>query len=200
MKIAVLASGSGSNLQAIIDNVQCNFLPVEIAMVLSNKADSYALERAKKAGIKTATLSHKDFGSREDYDAKIVELLKAEGVEAVILAGYMRLVTPVLLDAFPNMVLNIHPALLPSFPGIHGQRDAFNYGVKVSGCTVHFVDAGMDSGPIILQAPVPVLDTDDEDALAARILEQEHMIYSLAIRLLAQGKLTIDGRRVIIAD
>ncbi len=200
MKIAVLASGSGSNLQSIIDNVNIGYLPVEIAVVLSNKADAYALERAEKAGIKTAVVSHKDYATREEYDAKIVEILQAEGVETVVLAGYMRLVTNVILDAFPNRVLNIHPALLPSFPGTHGQRDAFNYGVKVSGCTVHFVDSGMDSGPIILQAPVPVLDDDTEDTLKARILEQEHIIFPLAIKLLAEGKLTIDGRKVKIAE
>ncbi len=127
-------------------------------------------------------------------------MLKASGAEAVALAGYMRLVTPVFLQAFPHRVLNIHPALLPSFPGLHGQRQAFEYGVKVAGCTVHFVDEGMDSGPIILQAPVPVLEDDDADSLAARILEQEHIIYPLALRLLAEGKLHIEGRRVRIAE
>ncbi len=200
LKIAVLASGSGSNLQAIIDEIKSGFLPVELALVLSDKPQAYALERAEAAGVPTKVLLPADFASREDYDAELVRLLKASGAEAVALAGYMRLVTPVFLQAFPHRVLNIHPALLPSFPGLHGQRQAFEYGVKVAGCTVHFVDEGMDSGPIILQAPVPVLEDDDADSLAARILEQEHIIYPLALRLLAEGKLHIEGRRVRIAE
>ncbi len=200
LKIAVLASGSGSNLQAIIDEIKSGFLPVELALVLSDKPQAYALQRAKAAGVPTKVLLLADFASREDYDAELVRLLKASGAEAVALAGYMRLVTPVFLQAFPHRVLNIHPALLPSFPGLHGQRQAFEYGVKVAGCTVHFVDEGMDSGPIILQAPVPVLEDDDADSLAARILEQEHIIYPLALRLLAEGKLHIEGRRVRIAE
>ncbi len=200
LKIAVLASGSGSNLQAIIDEIKSGFLPVELALVLSDKPQAYALQRAEAAGVPTKVLLPADFASREDYDAELVRLLKASGAEAVALAGYMRLVTPVFLQAFPHRVLNIHPALLPSFPGLHGQRQAFEYGVKVAGCTVHFVDEGMDSGPIILQAPVPVLEDDDADSLAARILEQEHIIYPLALRLLAEGKLLIEGRRVRIAE
>ncbi len=200
LKIAVLASGSGSNLQAIIDEIKSGFLPVELALVLSDKPQAYALQRAEAAGVPTKVLLPADFASREDYDAELVRLLKASGAEAVALAGYMRLVTPVFLQAFPHRVLNIHPALLPSFPGLHGQRQAFEYGVKVAGCTVHFVDEGMDSGPIILQAPVPVLEDDDADSLAARILEQEHIIYPLALRLLAEGKLHIEGRRVRIAE
>lgn len=200
LKIAVLASGSGSNLQAIIDEIKSGFLPVELALVLSDKPQAYALQRAKAAGVPTKVLLPADFASREDYDAELVRLLKASGAEAVALAGYMRLVTPVFLQAFPHRVLNIHPALLPSFSGLHGQRQAFEYGVKVAGCTVHFVDEGMDSGPIILQAPVPVLEDDDADSLAARILEQEHIIYPLALRLLAEGKLHIEGRRVRIAE
>lgn len=200
LKIAVLASGSGSNLQAIIDEIKSGFLPVELALVLSDKPQAYALQRAEAAGVPTKVLLPADFASREDYDAELVRLLKASGAEAVALAGYMRLVTPVFLQAFSHRVLNIHPALLPSFPGLHGQRQAFEYGVKVAGCTVHFVDEGMDSGPIILQAPVPVLEDDDADSLAARILEQEHIIYPLALRLLAEGKLLIEGRRVRIAE
>ncbi len=200
LKIAVLASGSGSNLQAIIDEIKSGFLPVELALVLSDKPQAYALQRAEAAGLPTKVLLPADFASREDYDAELVRLLKASGAEAVALAGYMRLVTPVFLQAFSHRVLNIHPALLPSFPGLHGQRQAFEYGVKVAGCTVHFVDEGMDSGPIILQAPVPVLEDDDADSLAARILEQEHIIYPLALRLLAEGKLHIEGRRVRIAE
>ena len=200
LKIAVLASGSGSNLQAIIDEIKSGFLPVELALVLSDKPQAYALQRAEAAGLPTKVLLPADFASREDYDAELVRLLKASGAEAVALAGYMRLVTPVFLQAFSHRVLNIHPALLPSFPGLHGQRQAFEYGVKVAGCTVHFVDEGTDTGPIILQAPVPVLEDDDADSLAARILEQEHIIYPLALRLLAEGKLHIEGRRVRIAE
>lgn len=200
LKIGVLASGSGSNLQAIIDEAAYGQIPVEVVMVISDKPDAYALSRAEKAGIMTGVVLPADYPTREAYDEQVVKLLKLAGAEAVALAGYLRIVTPVLLQAFPQRVLNIHPALLPSFPGLHGQRQAFEYGVKVAGCTVHFVDEGLDSGPIILQAPVPVLDTDDEDSLAARILEQEHIIFPLALKLLAEGKLTIDGRRVKIAD
>lgn len=200
LKIAVLASGSGSNLQAIIDGIAAGLLPAELCLVISDKPDAYALQRAQKANVPTKILLPQDFTSRADYDAQLVQLLQAAKVEVVALAGYMRLVTPTLLNAFPQRVLNIHPALLPSFPGLHAQRQAFEYGVKVAGCTVHFVDEGMDSGPIILQAPVPILDTDDADSLTARILEQEHIIYPLALRLLAEGKLHIVGRRVQIDD
>ncbi len=200
LKIAVLASGSGSNLQAIIDEIATGLLPAELCLVISDKPDAYALQRAQKANVPTKILLPQDFTSRADYDAQLVQLLQAAKVEVVALAGYMRLVTPTLLNAFPQRVLNIHPALLPSFPGLHAQRQAFEYGVKVAGCTVHFVDEGMDSGPIILQAPVPVLDTDNADSLTARILEQEHIIYPLALRLLAEGKLHIVGRRVQIDD
>jgi phosphoribosylglycinamide formyltransferase, formyltetrahydrofolate-dependent len=200
LKIAVLASGSGSNLQAIIDEIAAGLLPAELCLVISDKPDAYALQRAQKANVPTKILLPQDFASRADYDAQLVQLLQAAKVEVVALAGYMRLVTPTLLNAFPQRVLNIHPALLPSFPGLHAQRQAFEYGVKVAGCTVHFVDEGMDSGPIILQAPVPILDTDDADSLTARILEQEHIIYPLALRLLAEGKLHIVGRRVQIDD
>lgn len=200
LKIGVLASGSGSNLQAIIDEAAAGRIPVEVVMVLSDKPDAYALARAEAAGIMTATVLPADHPTREAYDAQVVKLLRLAGAEAVALAGYLRIVTPTLLAAFPQRVLNIHPALLPSFPGLHGQRQAWEYGVKVAGCTVHFVDEGLDSGPIILQAPVPVLDSDDADTLAARILEQEHIIFPLALKLLAEDKLKIEGRRVLIAD
>jgi phosphoribosylglycinamide formyltransferase-1 len=200
LKLGVLASGSGSNLQAIIDEAAAGLIPVEVVMVLSDKPDAYALARAEKAGIPTAVVLPGDYATREEYDAKVVKLLTLAGAEAVALAGYLRIVTTVLLEAFPQKVLNIHPALLPSFSGLHGQRQAFEYGVKVAGCTVHFVDSGLDSGPIILQAPVPVLENDTEETLTARILEQEHIIYPLALKLLAQGKLSIVGRRVHIDD
>ena len=200
LKIGVLASGSGSNLQAIIDEAAAGLIPVEVVMVISDKPDAYALVRAEQAGITTAVVLPKDYATREAYDEQLVKLLRLAGAEAVALAGYLRIVTGAVLQAFPQRVLNIHPALLPSFPGLHGQRQAWEYGVKVAGCTVHFVDEGLDSGPIILQAPVPVLDDDDADTLAARILEQEHIIYPLALKLLAEGKLRIEGRRVRIAD
>lgn len=200
MKLAVLASGSGTNLQAIIDDVLSGYIPAELKIVISDKENAYALTRAQKAGIATQVVLPKDFASREEYDAKVVEILKANGVEYVALAGYMRLVSKVFLDAFPNRVVNIHPALLPSFPGIHGQRDAVEYGVKVSGCTVHFVDEDMDHGPIIAQAPVPVLHTDTEETLKERILEQEHILFPHVLRLIAQGKVEVQGRKVIIKD
>lgn len=200
MKLAVLASGSGTNLQAIIDDVLSGYIPAELKIVISDKKGAYALYRAEQAGIATQVVLPKDFASREEYDAKVVEILKANGVEYVALAGYMRLVSKVFLDAFPNRVVNIHPALLPSFPGIHGQRDAVEYGVKVSGCTVHFVDEDMDHGPIIAQAPVPVLHTDTEETLKERILEQEHILFPHVLRLIAQGKVEVQGRKVIIKD
>ena len=200
MKLAVLASGSGTNLQAIIDDVLSGYIPAELKIVISDKEGAYALTRAEQAGIPTQVVLPKDFASREEYDAKVVEILKANGVEYVALAGYMRLVSKVFLDAFPNRVVNIHPALLPSFPGVHGQRDAVEYGVKVSGCTVHFVDEDMDHGPIIAQAPVPVLHTDTEETLKERILEQEHILFPHVLRLIAQGKVEVQGRKVIIKD
>lgn len=200
MKLAVLASGSGTNLQAIIDDVMSGYIPAELKIVVSDKEGAYALTRAKQAGIATQVVLPEDFASREEYDAKVVEILRANGVEYVALAGYMRLVSKVFLEAFPNRVVNIHPALLPSFPGIHGQRDAVEYGVKVSGCTVHFVDEDMDHGPIIAQAPVPVLHTDTEETLKARILEQEHILFPHVLRLIAQGKVEVEGRKVIIKD
>lgn len=200
MKLAVLASGSGTNLQAIIDDVMTGYIPAELKIVISDKPDAYALTRAENAGIATQVVLPKDFASREEFDAKLVEILQENEVDYVALAGYMRLVSKVFLDAFPNRVINIHPALLPSFPGVHGQRDAVEYGVKVSGCTVHFVDEAMDHGPIIAQAPVPVVHTDTEETLKARILEQEHILFPHVLRLLAQGKIEVEGRKVIIKD
>ena len=189
LKIAVLASGSGSNLQAIIDEIKSGFLPVELALVLSDKPQAYALQRAEAAGVPTKVLLPADFASREDYDAELVRLLKASGAEAVALAGYMRLVTPVFLQAFPHRVLNIHPALLPSFPGLHGQRQAFEYGVKVAGCTVHFVDEGTDTGPILLQKAVDVRPGDTPEVLQRRVMEEaEWVILPQAIDMIANGK------------
>ena len=194
--IAVLISGSGSNLQAIIDTSEKGEIPCTVGLVISNKADAYGLVRAKKHGIPTEVVDHRSFPGREEFDAKLVEILRGSGAELVCLAGFMRVLTPVFVRAFPNRILNIHPALLPSFPGTHGPRQALSYGVRFSGCTVHFLDEGVDTGPVIVQAVVPVYDDDTEETLAARILVQEHRIYPMAIRLFFAGKLHLEGRRV----
>jgi phosphoribosylglycinamide formyltransferase-1 len=194
--IAVLISGSGSNLQAIIDASEKGEIPCTVGIVISNKADAYGLVRAKKHGIPTEVVDHRAFSGREEFDAKLVEILRGSGAELVCLAGFMRVLTPVFVRAFPNRILNIHPALLPSFPGTHGPRQALSYGVRFSGCTVHFLDEGVDTGPVIVQAVVPVYDDDTEETLAARILVQEHRIYPMAIRLFFAGKLHLEGRRV----
>jgi len=199
LKIGVLASGSGSNLQAIIDNIEAGHLPAEIACVISNNAAAYALERARRHGIPPLHIDHRIFTGREAYDAALVETLYEHGVRLVVLAGFMRIITPVLLNAFPSAVMNIHPALLPAFPGLHAQRQALEYGVKVTGCSVHFVDAGTDTGPIIIQAAVPVVEGDTESSLSARILVEEHRVFSEAIRLYAAGRLTVEGRKVLIS-
>ncbi len=197
VSLGVLVSGSGSNLQAIIDNIEAGRLDAQIKIVISNIPEVYALERARKHGLPTMVINHKDFKTREEFDQKLVEVLKEHGVELVILAGFMRLVTPVLLRAFPMRIMNIHPALLPAFPGTHVWQTQIDYGVKFAGCTVHFVDEGTDTGPIIIQAVVPVYDDDTAETLNARILKQEHKIYSRAIQLFAEGRLEIKGRRVI---
>lgn len=196
-RIGVLASGRGSNLQSIIDNVEAGEIPnSDIAIVISDKKDAYALERARKHNIEHMHVNPDEFKTREDYDMRLVDELQRRNVDLVLLAGYMRIVTPVFVDAFPNRIMNIHPALLPSFPGIHGQRDALEYGVKISGCTVHFVDNDVDHGPIIIQSAVPVLEDDDEDSLAKRILEQEHLTYPQAVKWFVEGRLTVEGRCV----
>ncbi len=197
VNLGVLVSGSGSNLQAIIDNIEAGRLDARIKIMISNVPDVFALERAKKHNIPSVVISHKEYKRREDFDQKIVETLQAHGVELVVLAGYMRVVTSVLLRAFPMRVMNIHPALLPSFPGTHVWQAEVDYGVKFAGCTVHFVDEGTDTGPIIIQAVVPVYDDDTADALNARILKQEHKIFSQAIQLYAEGRLEVQGRRVL---
>jgi len=196
IKLAVLVSGRGSNLQAIIDNIEKGALSAEIAVVISDQADAYALERARKHKIPAVHIDAKKHKTRDAYDAALVGELKKRTVDLVCLAGFMRIVTPVLIKAFPNRILNIHPSLLPAFPGLHVQKKALNHGVKFSGCTVHFVDEGVDTGPIIIQAVVPVLDNDTENSLSERILKQEHKIYSRAIQLFAEGRLTIEGRHV----
>jgi len=198
VNIGVLVSGSGSNLQAIIDRIEQGRLPAEIKIVISNNPDAYALKRCSKHGIPTRVASHLDFRKREDFDGQMASILKSYDVELVVLAGFMRVLTPAFLRAFPMKVMNIHPALLPAFPGTHVQQKALEYGVKFSGCTVHFVDEGVDTGPIIIQAVVPVYDGDTADSLSARILKEEHRIYPQAIQLYAEGKLKIKGRKVLI--
>jgi phosphoribosylglycinamide formyltransferase-1 len=199
IKLGVLASGRGSNLQAIIDNIEKGILPADIVVVISDQPDAYSLERARKHNIPAIHISAKGYkGKRDEYDALLVKELLKRKVELVCLAGFMRIITPALIRAFPDRILNIHPALLPAFPGLHVQKAALDHGVKFSGCTVHFVDGGMDTGPIIIQAVVPVLDNDTEDSLSDRILKQEHKIYSRAIHLYAEGRLKIEGRRVLV--
>ncbi|NPV03341.1 MAG: phosphoribosylglycinamide formyltransferase [Syntrophaceae bacterium] len=200
VNLGVLVSGSGSNLQSIIDNIEKGTLPARIAIVVSNNPGAFALERARKHGIAAAVIEHAGFADREAYDRRVVETLQAHGVELVVLAGFMRVLSPLFLRAFPMRVMNIHPALLPSFPGTHGQKKALDYGVKFSGCTVHFADEGVDTGPVIIQAVVPVYDADTEDTLSRRILKEEHRIYPQAIRLYAEGKLRVEGRKVRILD
>jgi phosphoribosylglycinamide formyltransferase-1 len=198
-RLGVLISGSGTNLQAIIDRSERGELHAEVVCVISNKADAFGLERARKHGITAIHLDHKAFSGRSEYDAALVKTLQDLNVDLVILAGFMRIVTPVLLDAFPNRVMNIHPALLPSFPGLDAQKQALEYGAKLSGCTVHFVDAGTDTGPIILQSAVPVVEGDTVASLSERIHHEEHKLYPAAIQLFAEGRLKVEGRRVIIS-
>ena len=191
VKLGVLVSGSGTNLQAILDATRAGTLDADVAVVISNQANARALERAKAAGVPTRVVSHRDFADRTAFDAEIVATLQRAEVTYVVLAGFMRVLTATFLDAFPWRVINIHPALLPAFPGIHAPRQALAYGVKVAGCTVHFVDAGTDTGPIIAQASVPVLDADTEETLSARILEKEHRLLVAALAALAAGEVTV---------
>jgi phosphoribosylglycinamide formyltransferase 1 len=200
VKTAVLASGGGTNLQSLIDHGrQGTLAPAELAVVGVNVPGCQALSRAEQAGIPTFVLSHKAFASREAFDRALVAELEGRGIELVVLAGFMRVLTPAFLDAFPNRVVNIHPALLPAFPGTHAQKQALDYGAKLSGCTVHFVDAGTDTGPIIAQAAVPVLPDDDEDSLRQRILAEEHRLLPAVVSAVAAGRVTVDGRRVRVA-
>jgi len=185
-------------LQAIIDHIEAKRLDAKIEVVLSNKADAYGLVRAKNHGIATEVLDHKQFPSREAYDQAVVDLLRARGVDLVVLAGFMRLLSPVFVKAYSNRIMNIHPALLPAFPGLHVQKKAVDHGVRFSGCTVHFVNEECDEGPIIIQAVVPVFPDDSEESLATRILKQEHRIYPRAIQLYAEGRLRVEGRRVLV--
>jgi phosphoribosylglycinamide formyltransferase-1 len=203
LPVGVLLSGRGSNLQAVIDAVEARAVPARIAVVISNKKEALGLERARKHGIPDVYLDPKPFAgepdSREAYDHAVLEILQKHEVELVLLAGYMRIVTPVLVKAYENRMMNIHPSLLPSFPGLDVQKKALDHGCKIAGCTVHFVTEGVDEGPIIVQAAVPIHETDTPETLAARILEQEHRIYPRAIQLYAEGKLRVEGRRVVVS-
>jgi|RhiMetStandDraft_4_1073278.scaffolds.fasta_scaffold06701_6 phosphoribosylglycinamide formyltransferase 1 len=203
LRVAVLASGRGSNLQAIIDAIEAGQVQAQIVAVISNKKDAVALDRARKHGLPELFVDPKPFAgqpdSREAYDRVLLEVLQQQHVELVLLAGYMKIVTAVLVNAFANRMMNIHPSLLPSFPGLEVQKKAIDWGCKLAGCTVHFVTEGVDEGPIIVQAAVPVLDSDTSEALAARILEQEHKIYPQAVQLFAEGRLKVNGRQVQIA-
>ena len=203
VRVGVLASGRGSNLQAIIDAIEAGQLDARIVLVLSNKKDAAALERARKHGLTDVFLDPKPFAGQPDsrgaYDRAVLDVLRKHDVELVLLAGYMKIVTPVLVKAYENRMMNIHPSLLPAFPGLDAQKQALDHGVKLSGCTVHFVTEGVDEGPIIIQAAVPVLEGDLPETLAARILIEEHKIYPKAVQLYAEGRLNVSGRVVHIS-
>jgi phosphoribosylglycinamide formyltransferase-1 len=198
--IGVLASGRGSNLQAILDACRAGRLPARVRIVVSDVSTAPALDRARQSGAEARHVDPKAFPSRDAFDRALVAILRNAGVDLVCLAGFMRILGPEVVAGFRHRIMNIHPALLPAFPGLHVQRKALEYGVKCSGCSVHFVDEGMDTGPIVIQAAVPVHDDDTEATLAARILEQEHRIYPEAIRLFAEGRLEVRGRRVFVRD
>jgi len=196
LNVAVLVSGNGSNLQAIIDRIEAGEINARIACVISNNSNAHALARAAKHGISTVILEKRFYSKRREYDTALVEILKNHGIELVVLAGFMQILTDMMVDAFPHAIINIHPALLPAFPGLNAQKQALDYGVRFSGCTVHFVDHGTDTGPIILQAVVPVMQDDTVDVLSKRIQKEEHRIFPEAIRLFAEGKITIKDRQV----
>lgn len=198
LKLAVLASGRGSNFLAIQESIKRGELNADICIVISDKKDALALDKARDEGISAVCIEPVRYSSKDEYEMEIVRELQNKDVDLVVLAGYMRLVGKEFLKAYPHRIVNIHPALLPSFQGLHAQRQAVDYGVKYSGCTVHLVDDGMDTGPIILQTVVPVYDSDTEDSLSERILIQEHKIYSQALQYIAEGKAYIDGRKIII--
>jgi len=199
-KVGVLVSGRGSNLQALLDACADPSFPAEISLVISNVPGVYALERAEKAGVPTLTIPHKGFASREAFDAEMDKALRAAGIEIVCLAGFMRLLSTAFAEGWRGRMINIHPALLPSFKGLHTHRRAIEAGVKLHGCTVHLVTPELDDGPILVQKAVPVLASDDEDTLAARVLEQEHKAYPEALRLLAEGRVEVEGNRALIRD
>jgi phosphoribosylglycinamide formyltransferase-1 len=191
----VLISGRGSNLQAILDAVSAGNLPAQVRLVLSNKAQAAGLERARQAGVPTQVISHRDFAERAEFDRALVNALQEAHVEWVVLAGFMRILTPVFLDAFPQRVINIHPALCPAFPGVDAQQQALNCGVRVTGCTVHLVDTGVDTGPILAQAAVPVADDDTRDSLAARLLRYEHAVLVEVLRWIAEDRVVVEAPR-----
>jgi phosphoribosylglycinamide formyltransferase-1 len=200
LNLGILASGRGSNFQAIIDEIEAGRLNATVKLLIVDNPDAFAIERAKRHSIEYLYIDPKVYSSKDEFFKKIADELKKRDVELVILAGFMRIVRKPLIDAFPNRIMNIHPALLPSFPGLHGQKQALDYGVKISGCTVHFVDEGIDTGPIIIQAAVAVSPDDTEETLSQRILRLEHKIFPEAIRLFAEGRLIIEGRKVKIKD
>ena len=198
LSLGVLISGSGTNLQAIIDAIERNELTAVVGVVISNRPDAYGLTRARHHRLPAVVIPHKNFSSRQAFEAELIKTLQDYRVELVVLAGFMRLLSPVFIRAFPQRIMNIHPALLPAFPGRHAQRQAVERGVRIAGATVHFVDEEMDHGPIIAQAAVPVYPDDTEESLSARILTQEHRIYPQAIQLFAEGRLEVRGSRVIV--
>uniref|UniRef100_A0A7C4AJD7 Phosphoribosylglycinamide formyltransferase n=1 Tax=Thermodesulfovibrio aggregans TaxID=86166 RepID=A0A7C4AJD7_9BACT len=200
LRIGVLASGRGSNFQAIIDEIEAGSLPAKIEILIVDNPEAYAIKRAEKHKIPYLYINPEDFSTKEAFYEKIRDELILREVELVVLAGFMRIIKKPLLDAFPMRIINIHPALLPSFPGLHAQKQAVDYGVKISGCTVHFVDEGVDSGPVIIQAALPVHPDDSEDTLSERILKLEHKILPEAIKLFAQGRLKVEGRKVKILN
>jgi phosphoribosylglycinamide formyltransferase-1 len=200
LKIGVLASGRGSNFQSIMDEIESDRLKAEIVLLITDNPSAFAIERAKKHGVEYLVIQPKEYLSKDDYFMRIAAALKKKNVELVVLAGFMKIVGKPLIDAFPNRIMNIHPALLPSFPGLHGQKQALDYGAKISGCSVHFVDKGMDTGPIIIQAAVPVFQNDTEETLSERILKHEHRIYPEAIRLFSEGRIKVEGRKVKIEE
>ena len=200
INIGVLASGRGTNLQIIIEAIEEGKIEGRISIVISDNQDAFALKRAEQYNIDIRYINFKEFKNREDYDKEIIKTLEEKKIDLVVLAGYMRILSPYFIRTYKNKIMNIHPALLPSFPGLHAQRQAVEYGVKISGCTVHFVDEGVDSGPIILQKAVEVKDNDTEESLAERILKEEHQIYPRAIQLFSQGRLIIKGRKVFIEE
>ncbi len=200
LSIGVLASGRGSNFQSIIDSINSGFFKAKIAVLITDNPEAYAIERAKNHNIEALIIRPKEFPDKDSYYSHIADVLKSRGVKLVVLAGFMRVVGRPLINEFQNKIMNIHPALLPSFPGLHGQKQAVDYGVKISGCTVHFVNEGVDTGPIIIQAAVPAHEDDTEDSLSERILKQEHKIFPLAIKLFSEGKITVVGRKVIIKE
>jgi phosphoribosylglycinamide formyltransferase-1 len=199
LRVGVLASGRGTDFQSLVDARDRGDLPVDLAILICNVPGAPVLERAKKAGVRAVVVDHRPFSKdREGFEREVVMALREARTDLVVFAGFMRLVTPYFVGQFPMRIMNIHPSLLPAFPGAHPQRDALEAGVKVTGCTVHFVDASVDGGPIILQKAVPIREDDTEETLAARILEQEHIFLPLAVRLVAEGRLNVEGRRVRI--